>query len=209
MCLFFNTRYNLHSVTSNAVFHKTVQYIGNAQGMTLTEIYNTYCLQNAVIYKGWIDWQDSRCPSFGTGYTVEITCIDFNLTAIAINGRKFYYTPQDGWIECIFGKRETIVNAIIPSSLSFEWSNVEYRNGFFCLSARINQSSAVTISDGATIGTLRQDLIPPSTMVLNVYNFVNGQHYLLIFNTDGAIKIYNIGTQTITFDIFLNVTYIK
>ena len=85
---------NLHSVTSNAVATQTVRYIGNARGKTLAEIFNTYSKQNRMIYKGYLDWNDSRCPLYGHGAdTVEITCYDWNMVATSIRGR--FYTYDD------------------------------------------------------------------------------------------------------------------
>ena len=99
-CLFFNTRYNLHSVTSNAVATQTVRYIGNAQGKTLAEIFNTYSKQNGMIYKGYLDWNDSRCPLYGQGAdTVEITCYDWNMVATSIKGIFYTYDDQNNiWV---------------------------------------------------------------------------------------------------------------
>lgn len=98
----------MYSVTSNAVARKvanieeqvasSVIYIGNAQGMTLAQIFNTYATQNTKMYKGFLDWQDNRCPLYGENPdTVEITCYDWNLVAQSIKG-KFYTYSNGGWI---------------------------------------------------------------------------------------------------------------
>jgi len=98
----------MNSVSSNAVarknseiehkINKAVQYIGNAPGMSLTEIFNTYSKQNSAIYKGYLDWSDNRCPLYGQNAdTVEITCYNWNLIAQSIKGK--FYTFSDGnWV---------------------------------------------------------------------------------------------------------------
>ena len=91
---------NMKAVTSNAVATQTVRYIGNAQGKTLAEMFNTYSKQNTMIYKGYLDWNDNRCPLYGQGAdTVEITCYDWNMVATNIKGVFYTYDDShDVWV---------------------------------------------------------------------------------------------------------------
>ena len=78
-----------------------VKWIANAEGLTLAQIYNTYSKQNTTMYKGFLDWNDSRCPIYGQGAdTVEITCYDWNLTAKSIRGQTYFYDDtNDVWVK--------------------------------------------------------------------------------------------------------------
>lgn len=107
--------------------------------------------------------------------------------------------------------RASIANVVTSGVLTFEWCSIEYRNGIYNIFGRVYQDTAVTISDGAVIGTIRQDLDanPHWGFPVNVHNFQNGQDYVLWFEVDGTIKIYGIGTQTLTFDFYINATYVK
>lgn len=79
----------------------TVRWIGRAEGLTLAQIYNTYSKQNTTMYKGFLDWNDSRCPIYGQGAdTVEITCYDWNLTAKSIRGQNYFYDDTNNvWVK--------------------------------------------------------------------------------------------------------------
>lgn len=78
-----------------------VKWIANAEGLTLAQIYNTYSKQNTTMYKGFLDWNDSRCPIYGQGAdTVEITCYDWNLTAKSIRGQNYFYDDTNNvWVK--------------------------------------------------------------------------------------------------------------
>ena len=110
-----------------------VQWIGSAGNMTLAQIYNTFSKQNTKMYKGFLDWQDTRVPLYGQGpNTVEITCYDWNLIATTVTGKSFYYDANaDSWIEntpiaTVTAQIQTDVNgnialyAVLPASANVE-----------------------------------------------------------------------------------------
>ena len=78
-----------------------VKWIGKAEGLTLAQIYNTYSKQNTTMYKGFLDWNDSRCPIYGQGAdTVEITCYDWILDAKSTRGHNYFYdNTKDVWVK--------------------------------------------------------------------------------------------------------------
>ena len=84
--------------TTNGV----VRYVGNFGTMSLSDIWTNYANQNIIMYKGYFDWGDSRCPTSSNGIkdTVEVTCFDYMITAKTINGITFSWTSTNpNWYE--------------------------------------------------------------------------------------------------------------
>lgn len=114
----------------------TVRWIGNAQGLTLAQIFNTYSKQNTTMYKGFLDWNDNRCPIYGQGAdTVEITCYDWNLTATSIKGQDYFYDDTNNvWVKNTNISQGTLT---IPAQTiqSGEYAEVQIpmvANDFYC-----------------------------------------------------------------------------
>lgn len=94
--------------------------------------------------------------------------------------------------------------------MTCKWSRIEYRNGTYCLYGRFYNPTPVAISEGAVIGTVGQGLQPKLGFSINIHNFAVNQDYMMWINeTDGAIRLYGVGTQTIAFDMYIETTYVK
>lgn len=81
---------------------EVVRYMGNFGTMSLSDIFTNYAAQNTIMYKGYLDYQDSRCPTSTNGIkdTVEITCFDNIITARTYAGIVFAWTATNpNWYE--------------------------------------------------------------------------------------------------------------
>lgn len=81
---------------------EVVRYMGNFGTLSLADIFTNYANQNTIMYKGYFDYQDSRCPTSTNGIkdTVEITCFDYMITAKTPNGIVFAWTVTNpNWYE--------------------------------------------------------------------------------------------------------------
>lgn len=118
----------------------------------------------------------------------------------------------DIWYQLQRLERVTLPNSIISNTIHCDWANVDFRNGWYHLYGRFYQTTPITISEGAVIGNLNADYYmnpSPWDVITTVYNFQNGQTYLLFIRTNGEILIYGVGTQTIAFDFYIDTTYCR
>ncbi len=114
-----------------------------------------------------------------------------------------------GWSHFQFANRFTDTSPILTPNELLNWARIESRSGVFSLFARFsNYTTQHTFAEGEVIGRLKPEYYPTSGgFPVNVYNFANGQHYMLQIETDGYVKIYGIGSQTIFYDFYINATY--
>ena len=195
----------MQSVTSNAVavaLNGKVNFLGSFSNLSLNQIFDTYAQQATVMNMGFLDWQDSRCP---TNDTCIITCTDWNMTADSLRGERFYYDRNNQrWVYIT----ETPINISVPCSYKGIININKYQK---VVQVNYFETDNTTFNFGTenqwnVIATIPEGFRPRETIYLSDQG--QGRCFYLQVNADGNIYGFKVSTASPGWEIAFNVTYV-
>lgn len=149
-----------------------VRYMGNFGTMTLADIFTNYANQNTIMYKGYFDSQDSRCPTSTNGVkdTVEVTCFDYVITARTHSGLVFSWTATNpNWYEM----NGVPVRHDLTATISAGWTYIEN-----ALAELLNNSGARYLAEGRVYEG-----------AINATNQFSGTYQIFSYSTNAYLAI--------------------
>lgn len=235
-CLIFSTRYNLHSVTSNAVARNNIHAIRDYWTDDSNNPYDILALVESFPDMN-NDSEDIKIRvgswAINSPYGVGVQNCDFyyDIRKISVSNNNWFriiaYDVRDnqmyenakmngtwlGWRMIQRIEVAYLANAIVADNgVPVEWANLMYRNNTYQLYGRVDDwNNPTAVYEGMIIGHFEPSFNanPVWDFPVIVHNFGTNDDFLLWFYNDGTIRLFACGNRTIVLDFYIEVCYVK